>query len=130
MAFPFPVMAPISSTVLFWIPLLEIFHLVQSPNWQSSAITGTGRDSFCTISGTGHAISSTVIHWAPYQNWTLCTVGMPVGGFVVSVCTMIAMADGGTGNGDGAMGYNDDNDGGWRRTSSLTTTTTMMTTPA
>ena len=55
---------------------------------------------------------------------------MPVGGFVVSVRTMIAMADGGTGNGDGAMGYNDDNDGGWRRTSSLTTTTTMMTTPA
>jgi len=52
MAFPFPVMAPISSSVLFWIPLLEIFHLVRSPNWQS-AITGTGRDSFCTISGTG-----------------------------------------------------------------------------
>ena len=48
MAFPFPVMAPISSTVLFFIPLLEIFHLVRSPNWQS-AITGTvGRDSFRT----------------------------------------------------------------------------------
>ncbi len=30
---------------------------------------------------------------------------------MVSVCTMIAMVDGGTGNGDGAMGYNDDDDG-------------------
>ena len=78
----------------------------------------------------GYAISSTVIHWAPYQNWTPSTVGMPVGGFVVSVCTMIAMVDGGTGNGDGAMGYDDDDDGRWRQTSSLTTTTTMMTTPA
>jgi hypothetical protein len=124
-AFPFP-LAPISSTVLFWIPLLEIFHLVRSPNWQS-AITGTGRDSFCTISGTGlfqfqyglsrtrtglyargpisgaglchfryshsgpvpepeldskrvvpfpvlgYTIYGSVIHWAPYRNWTLFT---------------------------------------------------------
>ena len=44
---PFPV-----HTVLFWIPLLEIFHLVRYPN-QQSAITGTGRDSFRTIYGTG-----------------------------------------------------------------------------
>jgi hypothetical protein len=99
MAVPFPVLAPITSTVLFWIPLQEIFHLVRCPNRQS-AITGTGRDSFCTISGTGlchfrydhslgpvpklgsmrvvpfpgwgSASSGTVIHWAPYQNWTLC----------------------------------------------------------
>jgi hypothetical protein len=99
MAVPFPVLAPITSTVLFWIPLQEIFHLVRCPNRQS-AITGTGRDSFRTISGTGlchfryghslgavpklgsmrvvpfpelgYASSGTVIHWAPYQNWTLC----------------------------------------------------------
>ena len=97
-AFPFPVMAPISSTV-FFIPLLENFHLVWSPNWQS-AITGTGRDSFRTISGTGlchfwygHSLgpvpevdsmrvvsfpvpgsssSGTVVVGDPYQNWTLC----------------------------------------------------------
>ena len=94
------VLALISSTVLFWIPLLENFHLVRSPNWQS-AITGTGRDSFLTISGTGlchfryghslgpklkldsmrvvpfpvlgYANSGTVIVRVPYQNWTLCT---------------------------------------------------------
>ena len=75
---PFPVMAPISSTVLFWIPLLEIFHLVRYPNWQS-AITGTVRDSFVPfpVLGVpflvlGYAISGTVIHWAPYRNWALC----------------------------------------------------------
>ena len=99
MAFPFPVTAPISSTVLFWIPLLEIFHLVRSPNWQSS-ITGTGCDSFCTNLGTGlchfwygHSLgptpklnslrvvsfsvpgsssSTTIVVKVPYQNWTLC----------------------------------------------------------
>jgi hypothetical protein len=78
MAFPFPVMAPISSTVLLRIPLLEMFHLVRYPNWQS-AITGTGRDSFVPfpVLGVpfpvlGYAIFSTVIHWAPYRNWTLC----------------------------------------------------------
>ena len=78
MAFPFPVMAPISSTVLLRIPLLEIFHLVRYPNWQS-AITGTGRDSFVPfpVLGVpfpvlGYAISGTVIHWALYWNWTLC----------------------------------------------------------
>ena len=99
MALPFPVMAPITGTVLFWIPLKEIFHLVRYPNRQS-AITGTGRDSFCTISGTGlclfryghslgpipklgsmrmvpfpvrgSACSGTVIHWAPYRNWAPC----------------------------------------------------------
>jgi hypothetical protein len=95
----FPVLAPITSTVLFWIPFKEKFHLVRYPNWQS-AITGTGRDSFRTISGTelcqfwyghslgpvlklgsmrvvlfpvrGSASSGRVIHWAPYQNWALC----------------------------------------------------------
>ena len=101
MAFPFPVMAPISSTVLFWIPLLEIFHLVRSPNWNwQYAITGTGRDSFRTISGarlcrfryghslgpvpeadsmhvvpfpvSGSASSGTVVVSVPYRNWTLC----------------------------------------------------------
>jgi hypothetical protein len=48
------------------------------PNWQS-AITGTGRDSFVPfpVLGVpfpvlGYAISGTVIHWAPYRNWTLC----------------------------------------------------------
>ena len=94
----FPVLAPITSTVLFWIPFKEIFHLVRYPNSQS-VITGTGRDSFCTISGTlqchfrygnslgpvpklgsmrvvpfpvrGSASSGTVIHWAPYRNWAL-----------------------------------------------------------
>ena len=99
MAFPFSVMAPISSTDLFWIPLLEIFHLVRSPNWQS-AITGTGRDSFHTISSTGlchfrcgqslgpipeldsmrmvsfpvqgSSRSSTVVVRVQYLNWTLC----------------------------------------------------------
>ena len=66
MAFPFPVMAPISSTVLLWIPLLEIFHLVRYPNWQS-AITGTGRDSFVPFPVLG------VPFWVlgvPF--WTLC----------------------------------------------------------
>jgi hypothetical protein len=70
-------MAPISSTVLLRIPL-EIFHLVRYPNWQS-AITGTARDSFVPfpVLGVpfpelGYAISGTVIHWAPYRNWTLC----------------------------------------------------------
>ncbi len=99
MAFPCPVLAPISSTVLFWIPLLEIFHLVRYLNRQS-AVTGTGRDSFRTISGTGlfqfrygrcwgpvpeldcmrvvpfpelgYAISGMVIGRVPYRNWTLC----------------------------------------------------------
>ncbi len=78
MAFPFPVIALISSTVLLWIPLLEIFHLVRYPNWQS-AITGTGCDSFVPfpVLGVpfpvlGYAISDMVIHWAPYRNWTLC----------------------------------------------------------
>ncbi len=96
---PFPVMAPITGTVLFWIPLKEIFHLVRYPNRQST-ITGTGRDSFRNISGTGlclfryghslgpipklgsmrmvpfpvrgSACSGTVIHWVPYRYWTLC----------------------------------------------------------
>ena len=100
MAVPFPVLAPITRTVLFWIPLKEILYLVRYPNRQS-AITGTARDSFRTISGTGlchfrhgHSLgpvpklgsmrvvpfpvwcsssSGTVIHWAPYQNWALCT---------------------------------------------------------
>ena len=36
MAFPFPVLAPTTSTVLFWIPLQEIFHLVRYPNRQSA----------------------------------------------------------------------------------------------
>ena len=68
MAFPFPVMTPISSTVLFQIPLLEVFHLVRYPNWQS-AITGTARDSFVPfpVLGVpflvlGYAISGMVIH--------------------------------------------------------------------
>jgi hypothetical protein len=99
MALPFPVMAPISSTVLLGGPLLENFHLVQSPNWQS-VITGTGSDSFRTISSAGlchfrygrslgpvlelgsmcvvpfqvlgSSISATVVVGVPYLNWTLC----------------------------------------------------------
>jgi hypothetical protein len=99
MALLFPVTVPISSNVLFGGPFLKIFHFVQSPNWQS-AITGTGRDSFRPIFGTGlchfrygcslgpvpeldsmcvvpflvlgSASSGTVVHWAPYRNWTLC----------------------------------------------------------
>jgi hypothetical protein len=98
-ALPFPVTVPISSNVLFGGPFLKFSHFVQSPNWQS-AITGTGHDSFRPISGTGlchfqyghslgpvpgldsmrmvpfpvpgSASSGTVIHWAPYWNWTLC----------------------------------------------------------
>ena len=72
LAFPFPVLAPISSTVLFWIPLPEIFHLVRYPNAQFAS-TGTGRDSFVPFPVLGSASSGTVIHWAPYWNWTLCT---------------------------------------------------------
>jgi hypothetical protein len=71
LAFPFPVLAPISSTVLFWIPLPEIFHLVRYPNAQFAS-TGTGRDSFVPFPVLGSASSGTVIHWAPYRNWTLC----------------------------------------------------------
>ncbi len=99
MALPFPVMVPISSNVLFGGPFLIIFHIVQSPNWQS-AITGTEHDSFCPISGAGlcqfwygcslgpvseldsmrmvpfpvpgSASSGTVVHQARYRNWTLC----------------------------------------------------------
>ena len=113
---PFPVLAPITSTVLFWIPFKEIFHLVRYPNWQS-AITGTGRDSCCTISShwapyqnwaqcawshfrygalpvpvQGSASSGTVIHWVPYRNWTLCAVGTPIGGFVgLWVCGFVGL---------------------------------------
>ena len=86
---------PISSTVLFWIPLPEIFHLVRYPNAQFAS-TGTGRDSCRPISGIGlcqlrygHSIgpvpeldsiravpfpvrgsasSGTVIFRVPYQN--------------------------------------------------------------
>jgi hypothetical protein len=164
------ILAPITSTVLLWIPFKEIFHLVRYPNWQSAiTVTGTGRDSFRTIvsgtelchfryghslgpipklgsmhgshfrygalpvpvrsftgprtetglyvrgpiSGTelcqfryghslgpvpklgsihvvpfpvrGSASTGTVIHWVPYQYWTLCAVGTPVGGFVVGL---------------------------------------------
>ncbi len=99
MALPFPVTVPISSNVLLRGPFLKIFYFVQSPNWQS-AITGTGCDSFCPISGTGlchfqcgcslgpvpeldsmpvvpfpvpgSASSGTVVHRAPYRNWMLC----------------------------------------------------------
>ncbi len=98
MALPFPVLVPISSNVLLGGPFLKNFHILQSPNWQS-AITGTERDSFCPISGTGlcqfrygcssgpvpeldsmrmvpfpvpgSASSGTVVHRAPYRNWTL-----------------------------------------------------------
>ena len=33
--------------------------------------------------GRGSASSATVIHSVPYQNWTICVVGTPVGVFVV-----------------------------------------------
>jgi hypothetical protein len=71
MALPFPVMVPISSNVLLGGPFLIIFHLIQSPNWQS-AITGTWHDSFVPFLVPGYAISGTVVRWAPYRNWTLC----------------------------------------------------------
>jgi len=71
MAVPFPVLAPITSTVLFWIPPKEIFHLVRYPNRQS-AITGLGVTHFVPFPVLGYAISGTVIHWAPYRNWALC----------------------------------------------------------
>jgi hypothetical protein len=90
MAFPFPVMAPISSIVLLQIPLLEIFHLVRYPNWQS-AITGTGRDSFVPfpVLGVpfpvlGYAISGTVIHWARTQRQ--CSISVSGG------CGSVAVA--------------------------------------
>ena len=64
MAFPFPVMAPISSTVLLRIPLLlETFHLVRSTNWQS-AITGTGCDSFVSFPVQG--VPFPVLVYAPF----------------------------------------------------------------
>jgi hypothetical protein len=99
MALPFPVMGPISSNVLFGGPFLENLRIEQSQNAQFTS-TGNKRDSFCPISGTGlcqfryghslgpvpeldsvqvipfpvpgSASSGTDIHWAPYQNWTLC----------------------------------------------------------
>jgi hypothetical protein len=84
MAFPFPVLAPISSTVLFWIPLLEIFHLVRYPNRQS-AITGTGRDSFCTISGTGLFQFRYGHCWGPVPELdSMRVVPLPVLGYAIS----------------------------------------------
>jgi len=71
-AFPFPVMAPISSNVLFWIPLPEIFHLVRSPNWQSVIILVLGVTHFVPFQVLGYAISGTVFPLAPYRKWTLC----------------------------------------------------------
>ena len=94
----------------YWHPLpgLSFFgsHLRKYSIWygrypsRQSAITGTGRDSFRTISGTGlchfryghslgpvpklgsmrmvpfpgrgSASSGRVIHWAPYRNWAPC----------------------------------------------------------
>jgi hypothetical protein len=45
--------------------------LVRYPNAQFAS-TGTGRDSFVPFPVLGSASSGTVIHWAPYRNWTLC----------------------------------------------------------
>jgi hypothetical protein len=70
MALPFPVTIPISSKVLFGGQFLKIFHLVQSPNWQSTILV-QGVTHFFPFLVTGFAISGTVIHWAPYRNWTL-----------------------------------------------------------
>ena len=72
----------------------------------------------------GSASSGMVIFRVPHQNWTKCAVGMPVGGFVVSVRTTIAMARRATqraagdkvdDNGDGLTGYNEDDDGDGRQ---------------
>ena len=71
LALPFPVMVPISSTVLLVSPLLLIFHIVQYPYWQS-AITGTGCDSIVPFPVLGSASSGVGVCWAPYQNCTLC----------------------------------------------------------
>jgi len=86
-AFPFPVMAPISSNVLFWIPLPEIFHLVRSPNWQSVIILVLGVTHFVPFQVLGYAISGTVFPLAPYRKWTLCAmrvVSFPVSGSAIS----------------------------------------------
>ena len=84
MAFPFPVMTPISSTVLFWISLLKNFHLVRSPNWQP-AITGTGCDSFRTISSTGpcHFRYGNSLCPVPEVD-SMCVVPFPVPGSAIS----------------------------------------------
>ena len=100
LSFPFPVLAPISSTVLFWIPLPEIFHLVRYPNAQFAS-TGTGRDSCRPISGIGlcqfrygHSIGPVPeldsmpvpvrSFTGPRTGTEICAVGKPVGGFVGS----------------------------------------------
>jgi hypothetical protein len=59
MAFPFPVMAPISSTVLLWIPLLEIFHLVRYVPKLAICHYWYWAWLICTISSTGRPISGT-----------------------------------------------------------------------
>ena len=45
------------------VPKLGSIRVVPFPVWDSAS-------------------SGTVINWVPYRNWTLCTVGTPIGGFV------------------------------------------------
>ena len=73
LALPFPVMAPITGSVFLVSPLLLIFHIVQYPYWQS-AITGTGHDSIVPFPVLGSASFGMGVHWAPYQNCTLCAL--------------------------------------------------------
>ena len=169
MAVPFPVLAPIYQYCPFLDPTSGNFPFgTRYPNRQS-AITGTGRDSFRTISGTGlcrfrqgdslgpvpklgsmcvvpfpvrgSASSGTVIHWAPYRNWTLCTwshfqygaLPVPVRSFTGSrtetglyaqwVRPFVGlwfngngvMDDNVDGDGDGATANDDDDNGEGRR---------------
>ena len=65
---------PISGTNFQYCPFLNStsgnFPLVPVPKRAICRI-GTERDSFVPFPELGSASSGTVIHWAPYRNWTL-----------------------------------------------------------
>ena len=102
---PFPVL----SFFGFHFRKFSIWYGTQTRNL--TVLVLGGRDSFVPFPVLGSASSGTVIHWAPYRNWTLCirshfrygappvpvrsftgprtatelcAVGKPVGGFVGS----------------------------------------------
>ena len=62
MAFPFPVLAPITSTVLFWIPLQEISQLVHGTQTGNLPLLVLGVTHFVPFPVLGYAISGTVLH--------------------------------------------------------------------
>ncbi len=81
MALPFLVMAPSSSNIVFLIPFLELFPILQS-QYQQFTSTGTSVNQFVPFPVLGSAFVphpalgsssyGTVICWAKYRNWTLC----------------------------------------------------------